>query len=115
MVPCTEKQREANDLLEDDNNIPNTFPEKSTPSLYNTALIAFPNEEILENYRVRSQILEVFFPNMKLGLVKENNSMAQSRIKYFCNLLGIQLIFVPNAIVNNPKKLYRYVMIKAKK
>jgi len=79
-----------------------------------TAVIkAFPRANLLFNYRVGGEIIDILIVNEGLALITERKASKYIKMKYFCEKLGYILHIIPQNIVGDYRKLFRY--LKGKK
>jgi len=74
-----------------------------------SVLKAFPNVEVLFNYRLGGEILEVYIPNLNIILSTDTTKILNAKLKFFCKKQDLKLIKIPPEIALDYRKLLRFI------
>jgi len=86
------------------------FSNKEEDRTFNSSVLkAFPNVEVLFNYRLGGEILEIYIPELKIILSTDSTKNSNAKLKYFCKKQGLKMIHVPLGIALDYRKLFRYI------
>ncbi|MDK2824673.1 MAG: hypothetical protein PWP71_2591 [Clostridia bacterium] len=78
-------------------------------SLKSSVCKAFPNTNILFNYQLRGEILDIYIPEFKIALIPESKKNKYIKLNYFCKKLDIKLIQIPDVVALDYRKLLRFI------
>jgi len=82
-------------------------------NLYTTVCKAFPGQEILSNYRLGGEIVEIYIPQLKLALVSKKNKNGFVKLNYYCKKHNIKFLEISDDIALDYRKLLRFIRQKA--
>lgn len=99
-----EKLEEIESFLTDENQ----KSQKFQPGLYSTVTMIYPNYQIISDYRIGGQIVDIFIPELKMLLLtgKVNNKI---KLDFYCKKNNFQLIQIPKEIELDYRKLLRFL------
>lgn len=99
-----EKLEEIESFLTDENQ----KSQKFQPGLYSTVTMIYPNYQIISDYRIGGQIVDIFIPELKMLLLtgKVNNRI---KLDFYCKKNNFQLIQIPKEIELDYRKLLRFL------
>ena len=86
----------------------NLSPQKR---FYEEVLKAYPDLEIIANYRMGGVFVDIFIPDLKLSLLIDNKKN-KSVLKFYCQENNIQLIEIPKEYTEDYRKISRFIRQK---